>query len=379
MNVMTNKLKNNFKIDSKKLLLSCSEITSQKLLTKVFPDINISNILFKVPEHHFDVNDKLFSWLEAVGDDLVTSEIIKLDNESSIYPLIFAFLKVVVEIENTQNVDNKLLMLSKTKDIYDEQVVEKVCDDFAEVRFTNSLDSDDEEFDTDRLEQEAKLSFDIHQLYLAIEKQLKESENDNGGRVEFALIETKTDRITCVVEAKFCIFNDKEKGLWQTCAEMIMANNNNNDNIEESGKKSEVVFGVYTDYDSWRFLIMENKTIRFSKTFYLCERTGEFHKDIYSILKFLFLIVNIPIDSLDLIEIEKNIKNSKKLKKEKLFQQLHNLRNIKSLKSTLKTVKIELKEKDVKLAEKDVMLAEKGVKLAELEKENKRLQSLNSF
>ena len=207
MNVMTNKLKNNFKIDSK--LLSCSEITSQKLLTKVFPDINISKILFKVPEHHFDVNDKLFRWLEAVGDDLVTSEVIKLDNESSIYPLIFEFLKVVVEIENTQNVDNKLLLLSKTKEIYDEQVVEKVCDDFAEVRFTNSLDSDDEEFETDQLElQEANLSFNIHQFYLAIEKQLKESENDNGGRVEFALIETKTDRITCVVEAKFCICND---------------------------------------------------------------------------------------------------------------------------------------------------------------------------
>jgi hypothetical protein len=263
-----------------------------------------------------NIQVKLIEWLSSQSGEWASTyyAIRTRPNERSLYPFVFEILKSLVLTVDAVICDVKI----GDAQISDDSVTAGVRD-FVDSKSPPSSPSQSlEEASASSAVSAASSSArqnlidvldekEVKGVFIEVEKFIKEHHQKEApsGRAEFSIKDCKSQMTFCVFEIKPNIDIDDNAGLFQLASELIIVSHMNKEiEATEAGlsnfRAPEMVYGVYTDAHSYRFVCLETatKTITLSNTFGFFVRSSnpELALEAINVASYLFHLFGLSPD-----------------------------------------------------------------------------------
>jgi hypothetical protein len=286
---------------------------------KLFPSISY----LETDEEAFELSDwkidaqehreKIISLLSRFQSTLAMTISVaskKTRNERALLPFIYDLLKIAVSVRNSMSSLQPVSLTAApininntSEELVLDQAVSQVAEQEATIR--QSLSSEDAALDAEldetgvnpsssienvEAEEEQLLGdidptqpADLKKIYIAIERTMK-SEAMNSGYVELA-IEGKDKKVKALVESKTSMFNVVDE-IFQLCSYLAAAAEENDD--------GEKIFGIFTDYRSWKFARLEGDKMISSTEISLFLETDILGPGAIKIMMYMLEMLGVP-------------------------------------------------------------------------------------
>ncbi len=225
---------------------------------------------------------KINNWLKGIGSRYATGlNKISRNSEYSLHSLILDVILPVLELSDFS-------VKSKVEPDMSDEAIELVSRRIAHNQSRSTSRTTGIPLDLDTTDATAVAMF-IDEIV----KQMKACDAyANKGRVEITISEKESQVIRCLVEAKLAVAADQKAGFFQNAAEMVVASEHQRMN------ERKPVYGVYTDYQTWQFLVLKDRVIKHSAPFQLLRTsTSQFDEEVIDIVCYLFEIFDIPAET----------------------------------------------------------------------------------